>query len=65
MGVCCLVFDIDGMLFEFFLNFLNIEKKTNCKNFFSRTNSKKSIGFLSHFISRYMLFSTYIFLGKY
>ena len=26
MGVCCIVFDIDGMLFEFFLNFLNIEK---------------------------------------
>ena len=21
MGVCCIVFDIDGMLFEFFLNF--------------------------------------------
>ena len=27
MGVCCLVFDIDGILFEFFMNFLNIEKK--------------------------------------
>ena len=26
MGVCCIVFDIDGMLFEFFINFLNIEK---------------------------------------
>ena len=25
-GVCCIVFDIDGMLFEFFMNFLNIEK---------------------------------------
>ena len=24
MGVCCIVFDIDGM-FEFFMNFLNIE----------------------------------------
>ena len=22
-GVCCIVFDIDGMLFEFFMNFLN------------------------------------------
>ena len=32
-GVCCIVFDIDGMLFEFFINFLNIEKK--CKIFFS------------------------------
>ena len=27
MGVCCVVFDIDGMLFDFFLNFLNIEKQ--------------------------------------
>ena len=27
MGVCCIVFDIDGMLFEFFMNFLNNEKK--------------------------------------
>ena len=26
MGVCCIIFDIDGMLFEFFMNFLNIEK---------------------------------------
>ena len=25
MGVCCIVFDKDGMLFEFFMNFLNIE----------------------------------------
>ena len=28
-GVCCIVFDIDGMLFEFFMNFLNIEKNKN------------------------------------
>ena len=27
MGVCCIVFDFDGMLFEFFINFLNIKKK--------------------------------------
>ena len=26
MGVCCIVFDIDGMLFEFCMNFLNIDK---------------------------------------
>ena len=26
MGVCCIVFDIDGMLFEFCVNFLKIEK---------------------------------------
>ena len=25
MGVCYVVFDIDGMLSEFFMNFLNIE----------------------------------------
>ena len=30
MGVCCIVFDIDGMLFEFFMNLLNIEKKKKC-----------------------------------
>ena len=34
MGVCCIVFDIDGMLFEFCMNFLNIEKK-KFKIFFS------------------------------
>ena len=25
MGVCCIVFDIDGMLFEFCMNFLNFQ----------------------------------------
>ena len=35
MGVCCIVFDIDGMLFEFFMNFLNIEKKKFKLLFFS------------------------------
>ena len=34
MGVCCIVFDIDGMLFEFFMNFLNIEKKYILRIFF-------------------------------
>ena len=29
MGVCCIAFDFDGMLFEFVMNFLNIEKKKN------------------------------------
>ena len=52
MGVCCVVFDIDGMLFEFFMNFLNIEK--NIYFFFSIfhvffafhaiSNIKKKIG---------------------
>ena len=48
MGVCCIVFDIDGMLFEFFMNFFNIEKYKI--NFF----------FLQNFMfsSRFMLFPT-------
>ena len=36
MGVCCIVFDIDGMLFEFFMNFLNIEKNKILRFFFSK-----------------------------
>ena len=49
MGVCCIVFDIDEMLFEFFINFLNF-----CFFFFSIfhvffvfhaiSNIKKKIG---------------------
>ena len=35
MGVCCIVFDIDGILFEFFMNFLNIEKNKIFFYFFS------------------------------
>ena len=50
MGVCCIVFDIDGMLFEFSMNFLNIEK-----------NKILRIFFLQNFIfsSRFMLFPTF------
>ena len=49
MGVCCIVFDIDGMLFEFFMNFLNIEK-----------NKILRIIFFQNFMfsSRFMLFPT-------
>ena len=36
MGVCCIVFDIDGMLFEFFMNFLNIEKNKIWRIFFAK-----------------------------
>ena len=36
MGVCCIVFDIDEMLFEFFMNFLNIEKNKIVRIFFSK-----------------------------
>ena len=42
MGVCCVVFDIDGMLFELFMNFLNIEKQ-NLRNFIFKISC-----FLSH-----------------
>ena len=34
MGVCCIVFDIDGMLFEFFMNVLNIEKNKILRSLF-------------------------------
>ena len=47
MGVCCIVFDIDGMLFEFFINFLNIEKN-KIIIFFS---SKFHVFFAFHAIS--------------
>ena len=56
MGVCCIVFDIDGMLFEFFMNFLNIEKK-----------KKNNLFQYFMFSSRFMLFPTlkkiYLFAG--
>ena len=48
MGVCCIIFDIDGMLFEFFMNFLNIEKN-------------KILGFFFQYFMfslRFMLFPT-------
>ena len=45
MGVCCIVLDIDGMLFEFFMNFLNIEKNILFFQYFK-------------FSSRFMLFPT-------
>ena len=45
MGVCCIVFDIDGMLFEFFMNFFNIEKFKNI--FFSKFH----VFFVFHAIS--------------
>ena len=48
MGVCCIVFDIDGMLFEFCMNFLNIEKNKIFRIFFQ--NFMVS--------SRFMLFPT-------
>ena len=49
MGVCCIVFDIDGM-FEFFMNFFNIEKYKNFIFIFFQN-------FM--FSSRFMLFPTF------
>ena len=49
MGVCCIVFDIDGMLFDFFKNFLNIEKNKKFRIFFSKFHV---------FFSRFKLFPT-------
>ena len=58
MGVCCIVFDIDGMLFEFFMNFLDIEKNkmfsSHFMPFYAIFNIKKM--FFSHFI----LFPTFL-----
>ena len=48
MGVCCIVFDIDGMLLEFCMIFLNIEK--NKIEFFFQ---------YFMFSSRFMLFPTF------
>ena len=48
MGVCCIVFDIDGMLFEICMNFLNIEKNKIIYIFFQYFK----------FSSRFMLFPT-------
>ena len=48
LGVCCIVFDIDGMLFEFCMNFLNIEKNKILRIFFQ----------YFMFALRFMLFAT-------
>ena len=40
MGVCCIVLDIDGMLFEFVRIFLNIEKNINLRYFFFILSSR-------------------------
>ena len=52
MRVRCIVFDIDGMLFEYYMNFLNIEKNKILRNLFLQN-------FM--FSSRFMLFAIYIF----
>ena len=65
MGVCCIVCDIDGILFEFFMNFLNIE--TNIKKKFGVNKNSGGVGrgwnlfFVQKqlfLVSRLMLFST-------
>ena len=74
MGVCCVVFFyIDGMLFEFRMHFLNIEKNKILRiissifhvffAFYAISNIYNFLFFLekhlSHFISRFMLFSPF------
>ena len=67
MGVCCIVLDIDGMLFEFFMNFLNIGKNKKFRIFFLNYHVffafyaisnifRKTL--LYYFILHFMLFST-------
>ena len=73
MGVCCIVFHIDGMLFDFFMNFLNIEKNKILNIFFSIfhvffafhaiSNIKEKIGvkkklFLNFKFTFYAIFKT-------
>ena len=41
MGVCCIVFDIDGMLFEFVMNFLNISCFLPVLCYFQHVKKKK------------------------
>ena len=48
MGVCCIVFDIDGMLFEFFMNFFKYLKKYNLEFFFFKFH----VFFAFHAISK-------------
>ena len=54
MGVCCIVFDTDGMLFEFVMIFLNIEKNKILRFFFSIFHVFFTC--YAHFISHFMLF---------
>ena len=49
MGLCCIVFDIDGMLFEFFMNFFKYLKKYNLNFYFF---SKFHVFFAFHAISK-------------
>ena len=66
MGVCCIVFDIDGMLLEFFMNFLNIGKIIFFFQYFMFSSHFMGGGVEFFFlekqlflISRFMLFSTF------
>ena len=52
MGVCCIVFDIDWMLFEFVMNFLNIEKKNIFSNFFLNSCFLPVLCYFQHFLEK-------------
>ena len=47
MGVCCVVFDIDGMLLEYFMNFLNIENFVSIFQLFFAFHAICNIFFLN------------------
>ena len=48
MGVCCIVFDIDEMLLEFFMNFLNIEQNKMFRFFFNISCCLRVICYFQH-----------------
>ena len=64
MGVCCIVFDIDGMLLEFFIFskrfmlFLTYKKKIGVNKNSGGGGGKKNSGG-GGFSSRFMLFPTF------
>ena len=54
MGVCCIVFDIDGMLLKFCMNFLNIEKK-NVRFVFNISYFLRVLCYFQHFQKKMVL----------
>ena len=70
LGVCCIVFDIDGMLLELFMNFLNIEKNKILRIFFCKISCFLRVscyfpqwlggGGGVMFFSHFMLFTTFL-----
>ena len=67
MGVSCIVFDIVGMLFEFlkYSHFMFSSRFMLFPTFLEKKihGGQKKLQFFSHFILRFMLFSTKKFFG--